>query len=133
MAFKEIADLVNIGCFTGETTASQLVINVFAVTIGVSTMLLLTTDYVVWGIIYGLIAAQATRLILFFFMSQHFLPLSYPKLPLLFLGCFSVVLIVLGGMTSTLVFQITALLMSTLLLSVAAVMLKLLPLNISVQ
>jgi O-antigen/teichoic acid export membrane protein len=133
MACKEIADLVNIGCFTGETTVSQLAINVIAVTIGISAMLLLTPDYAVWGIIYGLIAAQATRLIMFFYISQHFLPLPYPKLPLLFLSCLTIASIVLGSMTSALFFQITFLLIATIIVSFSAVMLKLLPLKMGVQ
>jgi len=133
MACKEIADLVNIGCFTGQTTVSQLIVNIVAVSLGISTMLLLTPTYSVWGIIYGLIAAQATRLILFFVISQHFLPLVYPKLPLLLLAFLSLLLIILSGMTSSLIYQIIALLMSTLILSVAALMLKLLPVNLSVQ
>jgi len=133
MACKEIADLVNIGCFIGETTASQLLINVIAVSIGISGMLLWTPDHAVWGIIYGLIAAQVTRLILFFIVSQHFLPLDYRKLPLLYLAGFSVMLIMLSGLSSTLFFQITALLISTLLLSVSAVYLKLIPRDLKVQ
>lgn len=133
MACKEIADLVNIGCFIGETTASQLLINVIAVTIGITGMLLWTPDYAVWGIIYGLIAAQATRLILFFIISQHFLPLDYPKLPLLFMAGFSTVLIVLSGLTSSLFFQITSLPFNALLLTLSAVMLKLLPRDFRVQ
>lgn len=72
MACKEIADLVNIGCFAGRTTTSQLLINVVAVIIGIVGMLYWTPTHAVWGIIYGLIAAQATRLILFLSLANTF-------------------------------------------------------------
>jgi len=127
MAFKEISDLVSIGCFTGETTTSQLLINVTAVSIGIAGMLLWTVDYAVWGIIYGLIAAQTTRVTLFFIVSQYFLPLNYPKLPLLFMACFSIFLISLSGQVSGLFFQVTSLFFNTLLLIITAVFLKLIP------
>jgi len=133
MACKEIAELVNIGCFTGETTSSQLLINIIAASIGVSMMLLLTPNHAVWGIIYGLLAAQITRLLLFFYTSQYFLPLPYPKLPLLLLSCLSIAVIVLGSMTSELFLQIIYLLTGTLIVGLAALLLKLLPLKMSAQ
>ena len=133
MACKEIAELVNIGCFTGETTSSQLVINIIAASIGISMMLLLTPNHAVWGIIYGLLAAQITRLLLFFYTSQYFLPLPYPKLPLLLLSCLSIAVIVLGSMTSELFLQIIYLLTGTLIVGLAAFLLKLLPLKMSAQ
>jgi O-antigen/teichoic acid export membrane protein len=133
MACKEIADLLNIGCFTGETTASQLMINIAAVTIGVSCMLLWTSDYAVWGVIYALIAAQVVRLVLFCIISQHFLPLNYPTLPLLLFACFSITLILLSGLTSGFLIQITSLFFNMLLLIISAMILKLIPRNFKVQ
>jgi len=85
MLLKELVELFNIGCFNGNTTSSQLIINVIGAVIGVSAMLWLTPQYQVWGVIFALLGAQFMRLLLFYRVSQHFLPLRYPLRALLLL------------------------------------------------
>ncbi len=133
MACKEMADLVNIGCFTGKTTRAQLAINAFAVCLGIAGMLYWTPQYEVWGIIYGLITAQLTRLILFFIISQHFLPLDYPKGPLFLLTSVSLALVIISGLSSSLFMQIISMLISTGLLSLIAIRFNLVPVSMRVQ
>jgi len=89
MLLKELVELFNIGCFHGSTTSSQLVINIIGAIIGVSAMLWLTPLYQVWGVIFSLLLAQSVRLILFYKVSQHFLPLDYPLRTLFLLTLFS--------------------------------------------
>jgi len=76
MLFKEMAELVNPGCFMGKTTGTQLLINTLGSLVGIVGMLWWTPDYAVWGIIFALLSAQALRLLLFFIASQYFLPLG---------------------------------------------------------
>lgn len=80
MALKEMAELVNIGCFVGKTTLAQLLINVVTAIVGVVGMFLWTPFYAVWGIIGALMLAQGLRFILFFIASQHYLRLPYASL-----------------------------------------------------
>lgn len=83
MLLKELVELFNIGCFNGETTSSQLIINVIAATAGIAAMLYFTPLYQVWGVIGALLLAQTLRLVMFYYVSQHFLKLDYPTHKLL--------------------------------------------------
>ena len=85
MLLKELVELFNIGCFHGETTSSQFIINLLAGVIGITCMLYLTPLYQVWGVIFSLLLAQSLRLMLFYKVSQYFLPLHYPVRALLIL------------------------------------------------
>lgn len=85
MLVKELVELFNMGCFTGDTTGSQLIINILGATVGLTSMFLLTPSFQVWGIITSLLLAQCIRLLCFYNTSQHFLPLRYPLGSLLML------------------------------------------------
>ena len=112
MLLKELVELFNIGCFNGNTTSSQLIINIIAALIGFSAMLWLAPQYQVWGIIFSLLLAQLIRLLLFYNVSQHFLPLNYPLRELL-------TLTLLGGLWLLLGLQINALIQSIIIMLVA--------------
>ena len=101
MLLKELVELFNIGCFNGKTTSSQLIINVISALIGISAMLWLTPQYQVWGIIFSLLFAQLIRLVLFYRVSQHFLPLKYPIYSLLILTILSGIWLLLGAYVNT--------------------------------
>lgn len=101
MLLKELVELFNIGCFIGKTTSSQLIINIFAAFIGICSMLWLTPQYQVWGIILSLLFAQLIRFILFYRVSQHFLPLDYPIKSILILTIISGMWLVLGSHIET--------------------------------
>ncbi len=81
--FKELVELFNIGCFHGSTTNSQLIINIIGASVGLFAMLWLTPLYQVWGLIGALLLAQVIRFILFYKVSQYYLPLDYPIINLL--------------------------------------------------
>ena len=85
MLFKEMAELVNLGCFAGRTTGMQFAINTTGASVGIIGMFWLAPVYGVWGVIFALLLAQAIRLILFFIVSQQLLPLPYPTRSLLLL------------------------------------------------
>lgn len=101
MLLKELVELFNIGCFNGNTTSSQLVINVLAAIIGTFAMLWLTPQYQVWGVIFALLLAQFIRLVLFYFISQYFLPLNYPVRALLVLTILSAIWLLVGSQINT--------------------------------
>jgi O-antigen/teichoic acid export membrane protein len=81
--FKELVELFNIGCFNGNTTNSQLIINIIGACVGLFAMLWLTPLYQVWGLIGALLLAQVIRFTLFYKVSQYYLPLDYPIINLL--------------------------------------------------
>jgi len=127
MAFKEIAELINLGCFTGKTTHTQLFINSIAASIGIIGMFLWAPQYGVWGVIAALLAAQTLRLVLFFTASQYFLPLAYPTRTLLLLTCFSVTCLGVGLQFSNALHQLWIALTASACLVTLVFMLKLLP------
>ncbi|GLS91284.1 sugar translocase [Psychromonas marina] len=118
MLLKELVELYNIGCFNGETTSSQLIINVVSTIIGISLMLWLTPLYQVWAVIFSLLMAQLIRLVLFYQVSQHFLSLAYPIHSLLLLSLLSALWLLVGA-------QVTGLALSLLVLVCAVVSLLL--------
>lgn len=83
IALREMAELVNLGCFTGDTTITQLCINLIGALVGLCGMLYWAGEHAVWGIIGALMLAQAVRLMLLFVASQYFLPLPYAMRSLL--------------------------------------------------
>jgi hypothetical protein len=127
MLFKEMAELVNLGCFTGKTTGMQFVINSTGASVGIIGMFWLTPVYGVWGVIFALLLAQALRLILFFNVSQQLLPLPYPTRSLLLLTGTGIGWLVLGSLTTTNVQQVIAILAGTLSLLTIALMRRLVP------
>lgn len=120
MLLKELVELFNIGCFHGHTTHTQLLINLFTGFIGVVLMLWLTPIYLVWGVIFALLAAQSLRLLLFYFISQYFLPLNYPTHKLLLMALASSVWGVLSINIGIHSLSITILLTSSAALSLLA-------------
>lgn len=125
MLFKELVELFNIGCFTGSTTSSQLVINIIGAVIGVSAMLMFAPEYQVWGVIASLLLAQLIRLILFYRVSQHFLPLHYPLSTLLLLTVVSALWLLLGTQVSSLLESIVMMIVAVASLMVISLRLKL--------
>ena len=125
MLLKELVELFNIGCFNGNTTSSQLVINIIGALIGVSGMLLLTPEYGVWGVICSLLLAQFIRLILFYKVSQHFLPLDYPLPTLLLLTIVSGLWLLIGTQINSLIQSILLMICALVSLLIVAHYLKL--------
>ena len=127
MLLKEITELVNIGCFTGKTTYTQLIINVIGAILGVIFMLWWTPIYGVWGIILALLAAQLLRLVLFFYASQRELPLSYPIMPLIIITGISIFLLAIKALIDPSIQQLTLISIGLIALLGTTVYLKLIP------
>lgn len=124
MLLKELVELINIGCFIGKTTSSQLFINLFATLIGVIAMFWLTPQYKVWGIIVALLIAQFIRLILFYRVSQYFLPLAYPVVAILQLALMCALWLLVGGLATTPILSIIILVCAVLSIIIFAHYLK---------
>ena len=127
MAFKEIAELINIGCFIGKTTRSQLLINSVTAAVGIIGMLLWTPEHGVWGVISALLCAQLLRLVLFFMVSQYFLPLPYPTRTLLLLSGLTIVWLFVGLQFSDAWHQLAIAMVASSGLIMLSLLLKLVP------
>jgi len=128
MFLREVSELVNAGCFIGKTTGTQLMINTTGAFVGIVGMLWWTPVYAVWGVILALLLAQALRLLLFFIVSQHFLPLSYPVRSLILMTIISSGWLILGSRTTTAGQQLLVIMMAMSTLSGTAILLGLIPL-----
>ncbi|PSW05758.1 lipopolysaccharide biosynthesis protein [Photobacterium lipolyticum] len=132
MAVKEVAELVNIGCFIGRTTKTQFVVNLTGTLVGLSTMvaLLFWGNYGVWGIIGGLLLAQLCRLGLFVVLSQVYLPLSYPVKKLACIACVSFSILAFAQLTHNHEIRLFFAFSGGLALLVLAVILQLFPIAV---
>ena len=127
MLLKELAELLNLGCFTGKTTGTQLAINTAGSIVGILSMFLLTPEHGVWGLILALIIAQSSRLVLFILFSQRYLPLSYPTRALVLLALTSAGWLLLGTQTQTITLQLLITLLATGSILGIAIFMKLIP------
>lgn len=127
LLMKEITELINLGCFNGQTTITQFAINTFAAIIGIGGMFWLAPEYSVWGIISALLFAQFVRLVLFFVASQYLLPLSYPKLPLIILTTVSMGWLMLSVLSTHFVQQLLIAIVAFISLMLLAFAVKLIP------
>ncbi|NTS76174.1 lipopolysaccharide biosynthesis protein [Catenovulum sp. SM1970] len=85
MVLKEAVELINIGCLVGKTSKCQVVINAIAALITLALLFILIPKMQSTGLAYALLLGQAARLLMFFVASQHYLPLSYSLIRLIFL------------------------------------------------
>lgn len=127
MLLKEISELVNIGCFTGKTTYTQLIINVIGAVLGIVFMFWWTPIYGVWGVIFSLLAAQSLRLIMFLYASQRELPLAYPMLPLVLISSISIFLLLIKTLVDPSIQQLAIITIGLIALLGSTVYLKLIP------
>ncbi len=127
MLFREITELINLGCFIGKTTGIQFFINTAGASFGMITMLWWAPVYGVWGVIFALFSAQLIRLILFFIISQHLLSLPYPARSLILLTSIGLGWLILGLQTMPPGQQIFIVILATMSLLITACWLKLLP------
>lgn len=124
MCFKEMSELVNIGCFTGDSTQTQLYVNAICALIGVALMLCLTPHFSVWGIVIALLITQFSRLLLLFNASQYFLPLAYPIRTLVSHTLFAIFWLLLGLQTSNMTEQISLAIIGPCCMALAAIKMK---------
>ena len=96
MAFREISELVNIGCFFGDSTSEQFYINLTCAVIGLSIMWFGITQMGIWAVVIALNVAYASKAILFYLVSQRNLPLPYALSKLTMVISLGVTLIILS-------------------------------------
>ena len=95
MTFKEIAELVNIGCFSGHSTRGQLVVNLISTALGTGVMLLSIPYLAIWGVILALNLAYLSKALLYYLLSQYHLPLPYPGKRLMLMALASLLTLLL--------------------------------------
>ncbi|USH05098.1 lipopolysaccharide biosynthesis protein [Grimontia kaedaensis] len=86
--FKELAELVNLGSFAGDTTYGQMAINVVSAFVAVGTLIWWGNSHGVMGVLMALTFTQGLRFVFFYAVSQHLYHLPYPLTALLLCGSF---------------------------------------------
>ncbi len=77
MAVRNVSDLLNVGCFSGEESKAQMVINLGCSLLGVLGFLLAIPHFGVAGVIWTLLLVYLVRALAFYLVSQRLLPLPY--------------------------------------------------------
>lgn len=77
MFFKETAELINIGCFLGEKSYTQMHINILGAGIGLIGFVSLIPLYGAMGAGLALCLAQFAKCLAFYYFSQRISPLPY--------------------------------------------------------
>ena len=77
MAVRNVSDLLNVGCFSGEKSNAQMVINLGCSALGVAGFLLAIPPFGVAGVIWTLLLVYLVRALAFYLVSQRLLPLPY--------------------------------------------------------
>jgi len=102
-AIKNCTDLFNIGCYAGNSSHVQMLIEMGVATTGLIGYIVLVPRYGIPGAISTLIGASLLRFVLFFFFSQRTLFLPYPLKRLLVLALACVLALLFGQLPSTLI------------------------------
>ncbi len=82
---KESSDIINVGCFTGEKTYTQLTINTVTMVAGGIGVFFAAMLYSLWSVVIVLVLAHALRCIAFYYFSQKKVALSHPKVQIIYL------------------------------------------------
>ena len=77
MAVRNVSDLLNVGCFSGEESKAQMFINLGCSALGVTGFLLTIPQFGVGGVIWTLLLVYMVRALAFYLVSQRLLPLPY--------------------------------------------------------
>lgn len=77
MAVRNVSDLLNVGCFSGEESKAQMFINLGCSALGVAGFLLTIPQFGVGGVIWTLLLVYMVRALAFYLVSQRLLPLPY--------------------------------------------------------
>lgn len=83
MALRNVSDLLNLGCFSGERSHSQMIINLGTSLAGLLLFALLIPPYGVAGVVWSLLLIYGGRALAFYLVSQRLLWLPYRLSPLL--------------------------------------------------
>lgn len=95
MSIKEIVEIINVGCFAGEKTYVQLVINTVTMTSGAIGVVIGAMTYGIWGVIAARFVAHGMRCLAFYYYSQQHTYIVYPKFHLvcLYVSIMAIILI----------------------------------------
>jgi len=79
MAIKNASEFMNIGCFSEETSNTQMWINLVCCLIAILGYVLLIEYYEVFGVIITLLFCYLVRFVLFYWASQRVIFIPYPN------------------------------------------------------
>ncbi len=126
-ACKELSELLNLGCFAGNTTRMQVVINAISGLAGFLLMIWLTPQYAVWGVATALLIAQCLRLLLFYIIGQRLYHIPYPLGAGLLLTAAAITWIAVGMMTFSVWVRCGLTLVAAISMLLLAIRLNLIP------
>lgn len=78
MLIKELTELFNVGCFCGDSTKIQFVINLVSSIVAIVLMFVLSEYFFIYGVTTALIISQLLRFALFYISSQLNIKIIYP-------------------------------------------------------
>ena len=74
---KNAGDLLNLGCFAGDSSQSQMWIQWMCAAVAIMGYWWLVPEHGVWGAVWVLLLVYGLRLLSFYVVSQYWLPLPY--------------------------------------------------------
>ncbi|MFT5879387.1 MAG: O-antigen/teichoic acid export membrane protein [Moritella sp.] len=114
---KQIAELVNLGCYIEKKTWSVMYIDFTTAVVAFSACYLISGYYQVFGVVLGLVIAQTFRALAFYVISQKVLKLHYMWKPLLWLALACIGLVTLMAITVTFYHQVLIICLSLFVFS----------------
>ena len=130
MALRELAELLNIGCFVEQNTRRQLYANIFASLFGVGAMALFVPTYGAAGLIGTLLATHAARLTSLLVIGQRTIALPFPLRRYAIVAAVAAGLLTIANAPTDIVSASTHLAVSLAIITLLAFALKLLPVHI---
>ncbi|SED89478.1 lipopolysaccharide biosynthesis protein [Pseudomonas anguilliseptica] len=82
MALKQMAELLNLGCYVDKHSHTQMLINIFSAALAVLAYACWVESYAVYGVLWAMLLSYGVRLLLFYWFSQRRMALPYALGPL---------------------------------------------------
>jgi len=127
VVLKESAELLNLGCFVGDHTHAQLIINIIVAVLAFTGLWVLVPIMGVAGALLALTLAQTIRLTLYLAVSQRVMRLPYRYAHMIQYIAVSVIVILIGQQLPSAWIKAAYVIPGSLVMLMAAMRLKLIP------
>jgi len=127
VVLKESAELLSIGCFVGDHTHAQLIINIIVATLAYAGLWVLVPIMGVTGALLALTLAQTMRLTLYLVVSQCVIRLPYRYAQMIQYIVVSALVVLIGQQLPTAWLKVAYIIPGSLIMFMAAVKLGLVP------
>ena len=96
MALKQVAELLNLGCYVDTHSHTQMLVNIFTAALAVVGYALWVEPFAVYGVLWAMLLSYGVRVLLFYGLSQRRLALPYALGSLYACAAFALGLLWLG-------------------------------------